>query len=305
MLSPSVTLREFFQGHYLPHKIDDPTSRAVDNYTAALNKWELLTSNPPLAEITAITLCEFKAALFRFRKPSGDPLSRTTIANRVDHVQYLLKHAGPLGSTPTAAGLLERPPTTKSPTRQESYRPPAAAADVRALYAAADAARLPSLDGVRPGALWRALLSTICSTSLRIGQLCAAPTSALQLDQRLLVLPAGVCKKSKREEPHPLNDRAVADLMAIRSPRELLFPLLEVHSKTTIYGELHRLQELAGVPRFGFHDLRARVITELSAIAPAAAQLAAGHAAYKTTQRYQLLDLLGRAVERFDLLGSA
>lgn len=318
MLSDSMTLRQFFEAHYLPTKIENPSGRNVDSYRRALTWWELLTSNPPLSAITSATLSDFKAALslatYSRRKDNGNqnPLAINTQAKILDHCQWILDAAGPRGprSRRSAAGLLAEAPYTRPPKRRRRYRPMLAEASIVAFWEATSEARVPIVDGCEPAAIWRALIATICSTSLRIGQLNATPMASLHLPQRLLILPDSICQKSKTEEPHPLHSLAVRELLAIRGERRRLFPLWKLrptdtdtrHSKNTIYAEAHRLQRLAGVDPFGFHDLRAAVLTKLSAISPAAAQLAAGHSAYATTQLYQRVELLTEAVDQLDLL---
>jgi len=137
----------------------------------------------------------------------------------------------------------------------------------------------------------------MCCTALRIGQLAELQWQDVRLDERRLVLPAGICRKSRVEEVHPLHGLAVERLLVIRSHAGLVFHLWpQPHARQTIYRELHRLQDLAGVRRFGFHDIRRHVLTDIARVSPAAAQLAAGHASYETTKRYQDLEILAEAV---------
>lgn len=305
-LSPSLTLRQFFQAYYVPHRIEDPTSRNVENYERAIDLWESITGNPALQQISAETMAHFKAGLFS-TKVRGKALGARTVRKHLEHVGWIIRQAGPRGprELATAASLIGWAPTTKLPRAEQAYRPAATIEEIQHIYKAAALARLPEVSNVQPGALWQALLSTMAATSLRIGQLCACPMTALRLQERLLVLPASCCRKSKREEPHPLTARAIKDLTRIRGDRELIFPFFASHCKSTIYTELKRICSEARVRPLTFHAIRRRVITELSMVDPAAAQLAAGHSAYQTTQLYQNLDLLSRAVDRFDLLAEA
>lgn len=302
-ISDRLTLRQFWELHYLPHCIEDPTSRNVESYLRALDLWEALTLDRPLGEITSGELSDFKGRLaeIRFR---GRPLAVNTIRKHLDHVQWMLDQAGPPGPRQlrTAVGVIPTVPYTKPPKRRKSFRRQTPAAHIVALYHACEHARLPRVDGVKPSALWQALLATMCSTSLRIGQLVSTPMDAVKWDEGLLILPAHVCRKSKTEEPKPLHPFALQRLLAIRGTRERLFPFWpRPHSKRTIYLELHRLQTLAGVPHFAFHGMRRYVLTYLSQLSPAAAQLAAGHSSYETTKIYQDLELLETAVNQMTL----
>ena len=152
-------------------------------------------------------------------------------------------------------------------------------------------------------------ISTICCTSLRIGQLTRVPYAAMAWDPSKpeLRLSAKTCRKSKSDETHPLHAVAFRDLLAIRGDRELLFPAWpKPHSKTTIYREFHRLESLAGYqPQDGiaFHGIRRHILTELGKISATAAQLAAGHQSYQTTiSHYIGIDALAVAIDKLALL---
>lgn len=310
-LSGSSSLRQLFRYHYLPHCIEDPTSRNIEGYERALDLWEELTDNPPLAEITGETLSQFKAQLLAYRW-RGKVISVNTAIKHLSHVQWILDQAGPpgrRGKERTAAGVLDRVPYTKLPKRRETYTEEVPTDEVvRLFHTAGEHARLPRVDGVHPGHLWQALFGVQLCTSLRIGQCAAIPMAAVRWRESMLLLPHEICRKSKRDEPKPVHPFVLKLLMRVRGTRELLFPLFETHSKKTIYDELHRLQDLAGVSSFGFHAVRAITITSLSEISPAAAQFAAGHASYQTTQTYQKVRLLSAAMEKltiFDALEQA
>lgn len=311
------TLRSFYDSHYLPTCVENPATRNVEGYNRAVDLWERLTDDPPLERITAATLSTFKSGLLalEFR---GRPLSPNTVRKHLSHVQWILDAAGPPGPrNRTAAGVLDRVPFTKPPKLRRTYRDPVSADDLVSFWHALEGARLPRIDGVEPANVWRALVAVIASTTIRVGQLNATPTDAFDLAGRRLILPADVCTKSKTEEIKPLHAVAVARLVAIRTDRPRLFPLWSAtpatrrtgrreravapHSKTAIYNELRRLQKSAGVAPFGFHSMRRFAITALSAVSPAAAQLAAGHSSYQTTQLYQGLELLDDAVSTLSI----
>lgn len=304
-LSAQATLREFFEAFYLPVVLERPQGRNLEGYRRAIDLWERLTENPPLGAIAATTLAAYKAALAG-HKFKGRVLHENTQRKHICHVQWILDRAGPRSrSARDAAGLLTEVPWTRPPrARRIAYRAHALPGQIAGVYRVADQARFPRVAGVEAGDLWRALIAVASCTALRIGQLTEAPMSALLLDKALLLLPASICRKSRTEEPHPLHPLAVRELLKIRGRRELLFPFYGVgsHAKTTIYKELHRLQRLAGVESFGFHDIRRSTITALSAVSPAAAQLAAGHSSYKTTQIYQGIGLLSDAVAALPLM---
>lgn len=311
-LSASSRLRDLWDLHFLPICIADPSSRAVEGYLRALDLWELLTPNWPLKKIRSEDLAWFKGQLLK-QTWRGQVISPNTARKHLEHIGWLLNQAGPRssrGSARTAIGILRDVPFTRLPPLRRSYRSEAKEEHVAALIAVLDAARFPRVPGVRPGDLWRALLMVMVSTSLRIGQCVQLPTAAVDWSDRMLIAPAEICRKSKSDEPKPLHAAAITAMLATKpKSRELLLPFFpRPHAKTTIYDELHRLQRIAAVPRFGFHAIRRHVITTLSEISPAAAQLAAGHSSYQTTKGYQDVRILRDAVDAmpiFDRMAAA
>jgi len=304
--SSRSSLRQFFDLHYLPHCIEDPSSRNLEGYRRAIDLWEELTSNPSLAEISGLTLSQFKSALmeFPFR---GRTLSINTVIKHLSHVQWVLDQAGPPGrrQLKTAAGILPQVPFTKIPKARSTYREETPTADIVRLFrVAGQHARFPRVRGLDPGKVWQALFAVQLCTSLRIGQCSQIPLAAVRWSESMVILPHEICRKSKKDEPKPLHPFALEMLEKVQPKsksvqRQLLFPLFpKPHAKTTIYAELHRLQDLAEVEPFGFHAIRANCITSLSLSDPAAAQFAAGHSSYQTTQIYQKVRLLSEAQAR-------
>lgn len=308
----AATLRAVFEAEYVPRKIEDPTGRNIEGYRRALTYWERLTGDPPLGEIDGNhrLLSDFKAGLSRVcyrcvsldcRHGAAYRMAANTQRKVLMHVQWVLAFAGP--PTPPrnmdALGLIERVPYTKPPRYRRKFRTAAKLTSLQALWRVLGEARVPHTYGTDPAAAdqWRAFLTVMRATSLRYGQLVALPWSAVFLAERLIVLPERLCRKSAADEPHPLTAEAVRYLLPLRVGRERVFDFRR-HDKSIIYKELHRLQRLAGAGEdWAFHDVRRMTITELSRRSPAAAQLAAGHSAYATTQLYQDIELLADAVD--------
>lgn len=307
-LSARMRVRELFTEFYAVEVMENPTPEAMDGYLNALKRWEQLTADPPLEQITSATMADFKQRLRELTIRGGKKLAINTVRKHLDHIQWILDQAGPpaaVNRLRTAAGLLDRVPWTKPPKREKRKKPPTSEDLVVGLYRAAEHAIFPVIPGITAAAWWRALLSTICSTSLRIGQLVRLPYAAVVWDPQSpeLRLTADVCRKSKADETKPLHPVAFRDLLAMRGERELLFPAWpRPHSKTTIYHEFHRLELLAGfVPQQGvaLHGVRRFVLTELGIISPTAAQIAAGHESYQTTiEHYIGVGALDRAVRQ-------
>ena len=227
----------------------------------------------------------------------------------LNHIQWILDQAGPPQQTHrlrTAAGLLTGIiPFSRAPALEKKKKIPTGEDRIVGIYHIAEHASFPRISGITSPAWWHALISTMCSTSLRIGQLMAVPYAAMVWDptEPELRFSAEFCRKSKSDERHPLVQVAFRDLLAIRGDRQLLFPA--PHSKTTIYDEFHRLEKLAGFePQKGiaFHGLRRRILTDLAKLSPTAAQLAAGHQSYRTTiEHYIGVEALAEAVNRLEI----
>jgi len=305
MLCKSMSLRAFFHEFYAAVVMESPTDSAKGKYLLALAHWERITGDPPLDRISAIDLATFKAGL------AAAGLAVNTVRGYCDHIQWVLDQAGPPAAVRrlrTAAGLLDAVPWTKPPRRQTVKKEPTSSERIVAIYLSADNATIPRIVGITAGAWWRALISTMASTSLRIGQLVEAPYSSMYWDAASprLVLPASVCRKSRSDETHPLLDVAFRDLLAIRGERALLFPAYpQPHAKSAIFKQFHRLEKAAGLepsPGVAFHGIRRRVLTDLAKQDPSAAQLAAGHASFRTTlQSYVGAELLSDALPRTEL----
>ena len=303
-VSSASTLRDFYSGYFLPICLSESQPRTREAYEGTLDKWDALTDNPPLDRIGPDTLATFRDRIKQQRGKRSATISPNTVRKHLRHLQSILDKAGPPARhNRDAAGLLDRPPWIRPP--REIIRQPGRAADtpIVALYQSTAAATFP-LGDIPPAAWWRAALSTILSTSLRIGQILEMPNDAVDWQTGRLHLPAEISRKSCADQELPLHPLAFRDLFAIRGDRQLLFPF--PHSRTTLYAELRRIHAAAGTPpnqQFAFHQMRHTTLTAVDQVAPEAAQMMAGHKSYGTTVRHYLaLDKLIDAVERMPLL---
>ncbi|MCP5113971.1 MAG: hypothetical protein GY953_24320 [bacterium] len=279
---PEMELLDFFTSYYSPVCLGDAEVRTFEAYRDALAHWVRICGRRSLSGVTAVVLRQFADGL-KATRYRGRSLSVSTVRKHLRHIQAILDRAGPAGPRcRDAAGILQQVPWIRPPREQIQERSPAPVADIARFYrSATQHARLPVLPDVKPAAWWRAVISTICSTSLRIGQVTAIPMAAVDWNASLLRLPASVSRKSKRTETKPLHIVALRALLAVRGDRELILP--QPHAKNTIYRELHRLQALVDVPRFAFHCIRRAVLSEFAATSPTAGMKAAGHRSFQTT----------------------
>lgn len=311
VLSAEMRLSEFFREFYVPQVMIEPNQEAMNGYEFALKRWAEFTQDPPIRAITSNMLSEFKAYLATVTIRGGALMAANTRRKYLDHIQWILDQCGPtmaIRRLRNAAGIIERVPYTKPPNRETKLRQPTSKDLVVGLYEVADKAILPKVDGITPGAWWRGLLTTICCTTLRVGQLIRVPMSAVNWDPARpeLRLQSGICRKSRCDETKPLHPVAFKHLLAIRGDRELLFPAWpEPYCKKTVYDEFHRLEVLAGfTPSEGvaFHGIRRMSLTELAQISSTAAQMAAGHQSFQTTLNHYIgMDALRSAVGQLSI----
>jgi integrase len=291
----TVTLRTFYEQHYAPLSMSpDAGSAYKEQFGIALRRWEAITTDPPIDEITNETLALFRdATIASGTWIRGETLSPESVRSRLAYIQRLLDAAGPAGPRNRhAAGIIAKVPYVKPP-RQILRTPRTVELDVLGkVYAMAGKMRYPKVDGIDPGDWWRALLAVAYNTGIRRRTIFELRMDDINWDRRLLDLPPERLKAHRGEVIH-LNDTAFGHLAQIRGDRDLVFPLPGgFPGGLRSYGrQLHRLQDLAGIPRlnhFGLHNLRKTCGTQLVRHSAAAAQLALGHASFAVTKRHYI-----------------
>jgi integrase len=159
--------------------------------------------------------------------------------------------------------------------------------DFAALYRACDAARLPAAQGYAAADWWRAfLVMTYVATGWRVGQLLALRREDLDLAAGRVLAAADVeGNKGKREQLFELHPLAVEHLKKLAGFGAAVFAW--PHDRRTLDTEFHRLCEVAGVRRYGFHALR-KGFGSMNAprLSLAALQHLMQHKSVQTTQRY-------------------
>ncbi len=293
--SDKLTLRKLYVEHYRPKIMAPDAGDAYrDQFVGTLRVWEVITGDPPLQKITNDTLALFRDALCQLSSwLPGRKLSPNTVRTRMHYVQRLLDAAGPPSrSYRCALGLIPAVPWVKSP--RPLIRTPKVV-DLEVLgkvYRAADLMRFPKIDGIVAADWWKALLVLAYNTGLRRRTLFSLPMSAVDWKRRLLDIPAEVMKARRGEIVH-LNPTAFDHLAKIRGDRTLVFPWVEGVARPlhAFNASMHRLQDLAGIPRkdqFGLHQLRKTCGSMLVRHSAAAAQLTLGHADFSTTKRHYI-----------------
>ncbi|NLX94626.1 MAG: tyrosine-type recombinase/integrase [Rhodopirellula sp.] len=306
-MSGETTLTTFFETWYRPVRLADASGDTVASYRSCLNKWRLLTKDPPVQEITAQTLALFRDAAAK--SPGKDGVTRAspnTVRANLRHIQTVLDKCGKPGRrNRDAAGLVSDPPWVKPPRAEWSMRKTVTEEQVNAIYRAAFSMDAPKLWATfKPSAWWKCFIVTAWSTGLRRRSLFELEWSHVDWDKRWLFIPAKHLK-GRRPMITPLTDVTLEHLRSIRSDRTLVFPWPAAGSRDAAmkaFGRCwDRLLTAADIPpaeRFTLHSLRRTLGTSLWDASPAAAQLMLGHSEAETTRQHYVRapEIIARAM---------
>lgn len=280
-----VTLCSFFESHYMPLRLADASPGTVYNFTSTLERWRLVTGDPPLAEITKHMLAKFRDFLAKSRgRGAHERASPNTVNFRLRTLQAVLDFAGPPAPhRRDCVGLIQQPPWIRRPQLEMRIPRIVSSEAMEAVYLAAPRMKEPKIDGFEPSAWWQALIVLCYSTGLRAGTLFSLRMEWINWADRKIVIPPQAMK-SKRPHIAHLNETTLEHLGAIRSDRELVFPW--PRHRRTFWLRFHKLQNFAGIPhkeQFGLRELRKTHATLLWGNSPEAAQLSLGHTGMEVT----------------------
>jgi integrase/DNA-binding CsgD family transcriptional regulator len=297
----SLTIRSFYETYYSPVCLRDAAKTTVQAYQETVSMWELLTADPPLADITALTLTDFRKALEKLRgKKRGQMIRPATVAKHLGYIQFILDKAGPPGRrNRDAAGILPQTPWIKPPRAKEIFPRTVSDQYIDAVYRAAVAMDVPVIDGIRPAAWWRALIVVTYNTGLRRRTLFATRMDMIDWPRKQLSLPGSLFKAGHPMKV-PLNRAALQHIEAIRSDRELVFPWpYGQRYFDTCFGKLQTAAGIAAGDVFGLHTLRKTLGTRLWETSPQAAQYALGHESMGVTRKHYVngVDMVTKAIE--------
>lgn len=280
-----LTLREFFEQHFVPEWLDEAEPGTVTAYREALAHWERITGDPPLWRIDRPIMQAFKAGLLALiespaKAPSKAPwesqrtlfacapeaparprgkramTSKTTVNKHINAVHRLLRKAGPPGPRHwDAMEILPAVPYVKPCRRIKRCLPRRIKPEVLvAIYRACSAAVHPLLDGVMPEAWWKGLIVAAGLVGLRRGALLTYEDRGKfhpGLEWDWVDLATGLVRvdpevdKRDREREKPLHAVVVRHLMRIRSDCRYVFPWPA--SLPTLRRQWLRIQEAADV----------------------------------------------------------
>ncbi|HLA83268.1 MAG TPA: tyrosine-type recombinase/integrase [Thermoguttaceae bacterium] len=279
------TLRTFYDQYYEPVCLAGVSTAAKVTFLTTIRKWVYLTGDPPLTEVSNITLANFKKALMKCRGQQPHlPMRSASVARHLKHLQAVLDKAGPADRhNRDAAGILERVPWVKPPRVRLAVPQTVAEALIEQIYTAAVGMDQPRLPGIRPAAWWQALIVVAYNTGIRRRTLFQLRMTDIDWAGSRLVIPPERMKSGRGLIVH-LNHTVLEHLRRIRTKRDLVFEWPFESRSFDRYS--HKLQHLAGIPtksHFGLQGFRRTLATLLWRDNPEAARLTLGHAGANVT----------------------
>lgn len=332
VVSPSMTLGEFFDAYYVPHVLRVGRSpRTLREVRSSLRLWASLTGDPPVGYIDDAVLADFVARLAEpiVRKigtlRKSVQLAPATIRKHCAQLAPLLRALGPRDRrNRRGAGLVADPVEMDLPPLGDSA--PIDAPDLDALDRVFDACRVadvPRLDWIDAPTWWRALIVIDYELALRIGSLIYVDWSWIKADHRGLSLhvPAARYKGRRRSRVFPVNDVAATWFAVLKEaqqrggvfegtphgdrvfrwPHDPHPTNRDPREHNDDLGHLQRTRRkifaAGGVTfRGGFHALRRAHATLRPLVDLVESQRRLGHERSTTTERHYIGDVVGRAV---------
>lgn len=278
------------------------------NYQQSIDYWKHLTGDPPIYAISDVLLVDFEAALRGVTYKRGlngteRRLGDFTVAKHLKNIRAVLFRCGPKNADNKRPGkglLDETPhisvsaPTLTLPKKRFSLK------QARLVYAACDEMTLftnrgrgrPSDGGPDAPAWWRALVSVMFYTGLRIGTVLRLEWSMIEEDEDgfWFKVPGRIVHKTKKASVKALRLDCLELLHRLPRGGDATSRIFTWnHSLTHLRDRHDRLQKLAGVKEL--RDMHAWKRTHLREVARTClddametAQRAGDHADRKTTE---------------------
>jgi len=275
-----LTLRQAFEKHKAGDEVSNATKRKIRH---DCNKWESMSGNPPIGEITTETLAEFR------QKCIDSGLSPSSINSCWSTIKVILRRCAPQEfRNPWGQGIIDRVPQmrllkvpTPIPRRVDMD-------DLAAFYVACRHAEFPR-GGPHPADWWRALITTAYFTGIRRGDMFALDWRQLDLQAGTIDLTASKTGKSDR---FPLHELACAHLERIRCSSEgRVFRGLYTKSSTSgsFTKRWHYIMDKSAVrDPFTLQDIRRTAASEIERARPGMASVLLQHSPRSVTQRFYL-----------------
>jgi integrase len=283
-----LTLREAFSKHYETEHLARSSLKQI-RYT--LTAWERLTANPPVAEITAATIEQFKKATLE-----KDDVAPRTYNSRWTNIRAILRRlAEPHDNNPHGLGIIERVPYVR-PCRAPWKLPRRISQDdLERFYLGAKLMRNPRRLGYQPALYWRTLVVVALTTGLRKADLFAIRPEDVDLEGLTLRFQA---QKTGKADEFPLHPVAAAHIARIIGPRPRLFPG-GGYPAGSFGPQFRQVQDAGKVSeQFTLHDLRRTGASEIERVRPGLGKVFLQHAPAGVTEMSYLnrIEELGEAI---------
>lgn len=293
------------------------TDRAKGTRTAlkgAIDNWARIMHDPPLSQISDLSLLAFRQARLSDVPPGSTEKSAWTVNKDLRGIRRVLNHLGPRSrGNPAGMGLISVIPYCEMLLAPCSEVRVASNADLSALYAACDVATWPRSRVPAPQ-LWRALLAAafnwganrrdlyrLTEASIALGD---GRQRGIQTDRWYVSF---VREKTKRKKPRPivipLNATMHAHVQGLFAAGERLFPFPEQNHRD-FKRQWDRIHADAGIPlerKIHFQDLRKTCNTRFDEVSPGIGEWVLGHAARDVNRKFYL-DVSARMLDAVDRL---
>ncbi len=283
--SPEYVQWETFKKRYLEDAL--PTKRSVktqEEIRYILDRFEGICKPKKMSAITSSLIDKYIRIRLRQKSRIGGPLSAATINKDLRHLRAVFRKA-------VKWKLLATMPDFDMLDELQRDKPHVTVEEFVAMYRSCDVATKPGDLPYPASDWWRALLVAAFGTGQRISDLLALEWKRVDLEKRRFQSLAED-NKHKRDRWVQFNVQVAKHLGRIRQlvdPR--VFPWN--HHKTTLYKELGRIQEAAGLDSkrrdFKFHaNRRSFVSFNWDLLGPDEVQRSTGHRSQSTTKRYRV-----------------
>ena len=293
------TLRQLYVDYLDADQLDNAAGTRAE-YFAALKKWEALTDNRPIDEITSETVTTFKAVMRQTSHRDGDAYSPATVNKTLRHLNAIFNRIAPQAyRNPYGVGIIQTKPVTR-PLRRERKLPRILSfTAIDQLYQAADVATWPKAAPNKP-LMWRTFAVLLYNFGARktdlLGLHFGNDPQQLPPDARGLVdLDRGILrfvarKTGKIQDGLPLNDIVRGHLEQLAADGVArVFPVTRGNKQ--FYNQWKAINAAAGFDppaHFTPANFRKTCATNYEVAAPGSARWILGHAAGDVTDEYYI-----------------
>jgi len=291
-----ITLREAYCA-FLEPTLGDRAPATRSQLLCTIGEWERLTSNPPIDQISDMTLVKFRDD----RRNDEGGIAEATVNKDLRGLRRIMRRIGPrCDGNPGGQGLISLVPYCEMLVPGEPRKRIASANELSALYEACDVATWPNRCGISPPLLWRATIVCLLNWGLNTQDL-------FRLDESSIVPGDGrrglsrpdrlylrfVRRKTQRHKPAPiilpLNETVQRHVASIRRPGGRLFPFpRNTRDIKRQWDVIHAEAGIALESKIHFQDLRKTCNTYFDMVSPGIGEWILGHAPREVNAKFYL-----------------